>query len=245
MYIEIKPIRELRKHIESYWVISDVKENTTISVEPDGCFDIVVDIYIYKDINTVTLSGIWDEIVKIDLLKDIKTVGVRFYPNSLDVFFNLTLAEIKNTTTKYKIGMLKNNDLLDIGILYTSNDIHEIISFYDIYFLSLINEFKANSPFSFVHEIDTNSGVKQLADKIPMSTRQLNRLFQQKFGVTTKRYINIIRFIKAKKMLIEGENNIKIAHECGYYDQSHFIKEFKKYTQKKPTEYLKSRKLGN
>lgn len=236
MYREIKPINQLKKYIQSYWIISDIQEDSVISVEPDGCFDIVIDIA-DDGINTVTLSGIWEEIVKVKLIPGVTTVGVRFFPNSLETFFSLNISEIKNATTRYEKSMRKSDNGLDIGILYTSNSVEEITSFFDIYFLAFINSNRPNSVFDIIHQIESDSKVKNLAELVPMSTRQLNRLFQKSFGITTKNYINIIRFIKAKEMLLEGKSQTEIAHECGYYDQSHFSKEFKKYTQVTPSRY--------
>ncbi|MNT47860.1 Helix-turn-helix domain protein [compost metagenome] len=73
--------------------------------------------------------------------------------------------------------------------------------------------------------------VKELAGKICWSSRQINRYFQNWLGLTLKSYVNIVRFSNSLKQLKE-EN---FYPELNYGDQSHFIREVKKYAGVTPT----------
>ena len=70
--------------------------------------------------------------------------------------------------------------------------------------------------------------------------RQLERMFVRQIGVSPKQLAKVIRFQSAIKMLLneEGENLTNIAYESDYYDQAHFIKDFKEYTGLSPKEFL-------
>lgn len=73
----------------------------------------------------------------------------------------------------------------------------------------------------------------------------LLREFRKDFGVTPSCYKDIVRIRKAKEMLRCGMKSTEAAYFCGYFDQSHFIKKFKKYTGLTPEEYKKKTKGKN
>ena len=81
----------------------------------------------------------------------------------------------------------------------------------------------------------------QLSDEIGYSQKHFIHLFQQHIGVSPKQYLKIMRFQKA---ICAIENNefipwSRIALESGYYDQAHFIQDFKYFSGFTPSEYMK------
>lgn len=80
--------------------------------------------------------------------------------------------------------------------------------------------------------------VKELADKVGIHVRSLERLFQAELGLTPKKMTRLIRLRKV--MLHLHEKNFTtladLAHACGYADQSHMIREFKHLTGRLPGE---------
>lgn len=236
MYKEIEPKDKLKKYIQSYWLVTEVASDYESTVYPDACFDIVVTI---GEPNHIVLTGIWEKAINVTVVKASNMIGVRFFPSSVDRFFNLTLAELKNTEIPFEKAMLKEVEELSLDFLFHSKSLDEILVFFDFYFSYLLEEEAYSSIFDFVHDFNLNEKIEDVAKEIGISTRHLSRQHKGKLGVTTKGYINIIRFIEAKEMLLEGKSFIDIANHCGYYDQSHFIKAFKKYTQLTPSEFLK------
>jgi len=56
-------------------------------------------------------------------------------------------------------------------------------------------------------------------------------------GITPQKYFAVRRFNKSLELVRSSEESLtSIAFECGYYDQAHFIKEFKSYTGLTPGE---------
>ena len=75
-----------------------------------------------------------------------------------------------------------------------------------------------------------------------LSKKQFERLFNSLVGVNPKEYTRIVRFQKALELMQHqsGEiNQEQIAYASGYADQSHFIREFKKFSGYTPTSLLK------
>jgi AraC-like DNA-binding protein len=62
-----------------------------------------------------------------------------------------------------------------------------------------------------------------------ISARQLRRLFEYYVGDTPKTFSKIIRFqqILRAKPSVQSLRQNKLFFDAGYYDQAHFIKEFK------------------
>ena len=68
-------------------------------------------------------------------------------------------------------------------------------------------------------------------------------MFKRHVGVTPKAYLKIMRFQKA---ITEIENSGKISwtnisQDCGFYDQAHFINDFKLFSGFTPEQYLRQK----
>ena len=70
--------------------------------------------------------------------------------------------------------------------------------------------------------------------------KQFKRIFAEYVGLNPKDFIQITRFRKTFNIL-QSTPQIsisKVAYDCGYYDKSHLIKEFKMFTGYTPTQLL-------
>src|SRR5262249_36673949 len=72
-----------------------------------------------------------------------------------------------------------------------------------------------------------------------MAVRQLERGFRQVLGTSPKSFARTVRFQQAERRLMFDPDAglTDLAHECGYFDQAHFIKDFKAFTGKTPAQY--------
>ena len=70
-----------------------------------------------------------------------------------------------------------------------------------------------------------------------VSVRNFERKCKERLGMPAKMYARISRFHKAYKMLERGPliSWTDLTYEAGYYDQSHFIKDFKEFARLTPT----------
>jgi AraC-like DNA-binding protein len=85
--------------------------------------------------------------------------------------------------------------------------------------------------------------IKDLAVKLGISQKHLISMFSNKVGLAPKAFSRISKFQKVIHQL-ESIKRIEwtwIATDCGYYDQSHFIKEFSEFSGVNPSEYLTQR----
>ncbi len=75
--------------------------------------------------------------------------------------------------------------------------------------------------------------------------RQFERKFKQFSGFSPKLFSRIIRFQSAIKKYDDKKMPLtEIAYECGYYDQSHFIHDFKEFSGYSPMQYFSGKAEG-
>ncbi len=88
--------------------------------------------------------------------------------------------------------------------------------------------------------------VNDMAYHFNLSTRQLERKFNELAGFSPKMYTRIMRFQSALKQYDRdaGRTLTDIAYDCGYYDQSHFIRDFKSFSGYHPGIYFKGNAEG-
>ena len=84
-----------------------------------------------------------------------------------------------------------------------------------------------------------NVSLEQLANVVGCSKFHFVRQFSQAFGITPHAYQIQARLIKAKKMLRVGETILDTAIGCGFHDQSHLHRHFKKAMGVTPGQYAR------
>ncbi len=84
----------------------------------------------------------------------------------------------------------------------------------------------------------TPAPVQSLADYTGYSPRQLSRLFREGAGMGAKAFAQVLRVNAAVRRLQAGESSLtRLAQELGYYDQAHFIHDFKRVAGVTPGVY--------
>jgi AraC-like DNA-binding protein len=87
--------------------------------------------------------------------------------------------------------------------------------------------------------------VTALSDAFNLSPRQLERQFQTYAGFSPKRFLRILRFQSAVECYGDRQRTLTdIALACGYYDQAHFIHDFKAFSGYTPGEFFRGSPEG-
>jgi AraC-like DNA-binding protein len=85
---------------------------------------------------------------------------------------------------------------------------------------------------------DFFDNIENVASRYGITSRYLQKLFLQYTGLTPKLYSKINRFQNSLKLVTKKDTSLtSIAYDCGYFDQSHFIREFKSFTGFTPSGY--------
>jgi len=229
-----EPCEALKGIVHSYLQITAEKQ-TLYPVMPDGTQAI------YISPQGAMIGGAQIESRDIPLLQAGEYFGIWFYPGALRHLFFLNLSEISNQLVDEKYFQCPR-----FQRLYA--EIYEYKDFYDrarVCESWVLGKFSRKPATGFDHALSIiyqslgGERVVSIADKVGWSSRHLNRQFIEHTGLSTKAFSQIIRAQSlCKQLYLKPTNSMKVSMELGYYDQSHLIKEFKKYFKLTPSEFI-------
>lgn len=242
-YTEFLHSKELQSYIRCYWGI----ENPLIQIEnddapelviPDTCVDIIYHID-YTD-NTMTggFCGVNDcsfhAYSSETIGHMVSTFAICFYAWSAYAFSDDSLQSTINGY--FDIG--SRFEWLDKIIrpkLLGLRTLQEKASFTEQVLLKRLSNVRENAVVNdTIQNVLIYKGsldVSTLAKESFVSTRQLERLFHEYVGITPKKLSNLIRYqFLWRDILYEPDFDVLSAvHKFGYTDQSHLLREFKRY----------------
>jgi AraC-like DNA-binding protein len=90
-----------------------------------------------------------------------------------------------------------------------------------------------------IQRLTTGLRVAEVADQAGLSSRRLIDLFQQQTGLAPKAFQRVRRFQQALRRMhrTREQEPASLAASCGYYDQAHFIHDFRTFSGMTPGEY--------
>jgi AraC-like DNA-binding protein len=221
-------------------------ESDSMGVIPDACIDIL---FLRKNGKISTrIAGTRFEKGEAFTERDGEYFGVRFMPGFNPVSNRIKISELVDheeifedmiTLTDEKEQLLENM----FHALTFEDKINVFMNFYRSVCREAVED--KNSLKSFLRtELLKSSGDIKLCDLSIItgySERYLNKRIHEDFGMNPKSLIRFIRFQKSVDNLIRTINDvhcINTALESGYYDQSHFYKEFKLLAGLTPSLYV-------
>lgn len=90
----------------------------------------------------------------------------------------------------------------------------------------------------YIHEYySDNIQLDDLMDITGLSRFHLIKVFREQYGLPPHQFLNNLRIEKAKQLLGKGLGSTEVAFTVGFFDQSHFIKHFKKIVGVTPKAY--------
>jgi AraC-like DNA-binding protein len=89
----------------------------------------------------------------------------------------------------------------------------------------------------------TGERVRDVARRVGLSQRRFIQVFAAEVGLTPKLYGRVRRFRRALALVrgVPAPDWARLAVECGYFDQSHLIRDFRAFSGLTPEEYLRRR----
>jgi AraC-like DNA-binding protein len=154
------------------------------------------------------------------------------------------VADNPNADAYYFFKKPALNQLFEV-ILTSKTDL-QIISAIENFVRQHIKTEKADNRLLMATELIGQKeiyNVDKVASKINVSSVTLRNLFRQKVGLSPKEFIRLNRIRKALNHT-NTENLTSLAYELGYFDQSHFIHEFKSCFGLTPKQYYSNKALA-
>ena len=254
---EHKPSVELSPYVELFWS-GDFNVNSTSflsqRVVPNGYVELIIhltDFHCellqgsdYSPSPDYTLIGLFTKPYDVHFKKLVKVFGIRFKPEGIYYAFGLPASELHHNFADLEDIASKSIKEL-CSRLIEANSIDQMIMLSERYLLdniksSKLNLYYLNKAAEIIRKTNGNISIDELAGKVYISSRQLEREFLQKIGISPKRYMRIARLNEVNRKIINGErvDFTSLSHSSGYSDQAHFIREFKGFTGETPKIFL-------
>ncbi|AWI25310.1 helix-turn-helix transcriptional regulator [Flavobacterium pallidum] len=175
--------------------------------------------------------------------RDFGLFGVYLYPNALLELFHFAATDLTNGMPDLQTVLGIEADMLEEQMMLATDN-KQRINIISRFLEMKVAKAKTVRPeiTQTIRHIIASKGihnVETLAGKQFLSLRQFERQFKTLSGFSPKLFTRIIRFQSA---IAEAKNQSRsltqIAYDCGYYDQSHFIHDFREFSGYHPKHYF-------
>lgn len=203
----------------------------------------------WNNIPCATIYGLIKQTQVIKLSKQFKEIAIGFNPIFLQKFIPESMSYFSGGTT-IDVSNLFDRDqtknLIEELSLSVSDD--EILLHLEKFLMARLISKKENQSLLSAVNLITNCkiySVKDVSERINVSTTTLRNLFRDFVGISPKDLIKITRITEALNYQIdEDENLTHLALRSGYFDQSHFIHDFRAVLGITPKHYYKNKDLA-
>lgn len=232
-YKQLIPSSPLIDFVDFFWMLTnDSDEEQEVVVLPDGRIDIFFSITSKEPYN-VMLMGLGSEPSYNKIVAHSKIFAISFNLLAAEYILDTTVSSFLNSVNQLP------NDFWGIAENYL-NDFEKFCEKVSQKIFSLLKKNVDERKRKLFHLIYSSNGtmpIRELSEKVFWSSRQINRYFNEQFGLSLKAYCNILRFRASFPHLKEG----KLYPEQNYTDQTHFIKEVKRFSGVVPKELNKNK----
>jgi AraC-like DNA-binding protein len=256
-YTTIEPPASLKNFVRFFWVLESDLSYVHRSMA-EVCCEMV---FHYKGLftelkdNTTELSftsGVQapsDKIKRFSIDRSFGIFGVYFYPYTIPLLVRTSATEMVNDMIDLKTLLGKEGEELEERVMLASSDTARVELLTSYLEKKLCFDVgKYHNLFTAMRRlIDTKGNIRiaQLAADHAMSERQFERKFKLFSGFNPKLFSRIIRFHAACSQYDKKKKSLTaIALDCGYYDQSHFIHEFKQFSGLHPKSFFSGNAEG-
>lgn len=256
-YYIAHPSEKLKPYIKQYWAV----ENTVKSgksymqrIVPSGLSELIFYLCNKPRVSSKTrslednflLNGQQNDYYDILISEDLSIFSISFQPHGLSQFFYLPIDELMNISVPLKYVNKRLHDELESKLLPQKSFGEKIVAV-ESCFINLLANNEKRFEFQRIYETvelirqtKGNISIEKLASNACLSRKQFERTFSEYIGTSPKQYLKIIRFQASIYSKSKNKNILlsNLAYENGYYDQSHFINDFKSMTGLTPKQFF-------
>ncbi|MET4083170.1 AraC-like DNA-binding protein [Pedobacter sp. UYP30] len=229
-YQFVTPDKSLSDFVERIWMLQNHSDSDKeVVILPDGS----VDLFFTRSLTDpfhCTLLGIGTQPEKSTIKATRTTFAISFKPLSVEYILKESISELLN----------KAKNLANDFWGFTSTDLED----FDLFSKKATQQIKSILPketdhrkhklFDLIYNSNGALSVAELSEKVFWGSRQMNRYFNQQYGISLKTYCNIVRFRASFGHLKEGI----LFPQQNFSDQAHFIREVRKLAGVNPKQLV-------
>jgi len=253
------PQPPLNKFVDLFWFYDSYSPgpHRKERLMPDGSIELVINlkdnearIYDRENLDKYTrlpgalLCGPHSSFFVIDAAQQASVIGVHFKPGGAFPFFKMPAGELHNLHVSledlwgHEAGLLRER-LLEAKTPQMKLQVLEACLLEQA-FKPLERHRAVDCALGLLCNIHIAPAITELADEIGISSRRFIQLFSNEVGLTPKLFVRVRRFQQVLEQIRTGTDFswVDIAAGCGYFDQAHFIHDFKEFSGINPTAYV-------
>ena len=232
-YRLIKPGKPLADFVENFWMLENSSaSDKNVVILPDGRIDLFFSQSATEPFH-ITLSGLETQSNHATLMARTIMFVISFKMLATEYVFQNAIPDLVNNAKYLPADFWGfNADDLQNFELFCKKASQKIQSL-----LPKEIDNRKRKLFDLLYRSNGAITVKDLSEKVFWSSRQINRYFNQQFGLSLKAYCNILRFRASFQHIKEG----KLFPQQDFADQSHFIREVKKLSGVSPKELKRNK----
>lgn len=240
-YRESAPSVRLKPYVFCYWTL----RSKTVTPAPfsyrvmaDGCIDLLINC---RRFERLVIAGTADKAALVAFDTAVDYFGIRFLPGCFHYFFALPVDDIVNHMLACETVWGNRLNAFEEA-LFMARSTAERIALSESYLLRRLSMSGKPPDRRFLAALDR---IYRYRGDIPIETnltdaispRQLRRLFGQYIGLSPKTFARIVRFQAVLQDMQRAPDRPwgEYCFDFGYYDQSHFIREFANFSGLAPT----------
>jgi len=239
-FARLRPGADLAVFVEHFWIVQwDLRDPRVQETLPHPSVHLVIE---------HGRSGVWG-IVKGKFSRLLegegRAFGIKFRPGGFYPFIRSPVSHLTNRVVPVPELFGAAGRAYENAILARHDDA-DMVATTEAFLRSLspARDAAAEAMASLVDCVATDRGittVDALVARAGYSKRTLQRLFARYIGVSPKWVIKRCRLIEVVDQLATGQTTdwTRLAMDLGYFDQAHFIKDFKSTVGRTPGEYLR------
>ncbi len=256
VYTELPLHPRLQDHVQLLWMMES--ENEPFPKEqilPDGIVELVFhykDPYItypgsgkpFKQPRSFAISQM-RQCIEIESDGETGFFAVRFYPWGAHHYFDYPVQNFLDQTVAASQLWPDRWEALEMNIA-KAQDYSERSAMIEEFLLECRSLYeKPDAPLEqaikLIRETKGELSMEEVGERTGLAKKQLERKFKNSVGTTPKVFARVSRLLNICRHLEDYQNQTltQLAAACGYYDQAHFIKEFKTFCGFTPKAFFK------
>jgi AraC-like DNA-binding protein len=251
------PSPPLSDFVERFWLCSDTPSHRRERILPSGTIELVInlredEIRIYQPLHPdrctrfsgAVVSGPYGACFMIDPLQHASIIGVHFKPGGAFSFLGAPADELADAHLDLETLWGRAATELRERLCAAATAVQRFSLLEDTLVSRLRQPPDRHGAVSLALEMfePTSEGarVRDVACRVGLSQRRFIQVFATEVGLTPKLYCRVRRFQKARELVqdVEAPDWAQIAVNCGYFDQSHLIRDFLAFSGLSPVNYL-------
>jgi AraC-like DNA-binding protein len=240
------PRPPLSNFVELFWYFENEQLPHEIErVLPTGTMELVIDLRQDK-IRSSLVCGAHSEYFVIDRVDQAAVMGVHFKPGGGFPFFGVPADEMQNARVSLDALWGSQADELRGQLLDAKTEESRVRILERTLWARIRRPLAQHRGVTFALAEFQREPAQRISDvtrQIGLSARQFIRIFSEEVGLTPKQFCRIQRFQQVLRRVHNRREVqwVDVALACGYFDQAHFIHDFRLYSGLSPTVYLTQR----